>query len=262
MAPTWRARWWRRLSNSIIAQSSCLSFRATSTRSGRRPDHATSPTQAASLAHSRYLGWQARGRGPQAERQSTSAAAQTTCRTRRSPALARNAARSLGRAFTTARAYLAGCQGCHPSVKPSLIPYRSFLGAVRSSSPDRRGRLACRAQARTVGTSGPDGEGDQPARWSEGSGLVRSLPHAPARQPPGGAPRDNVCAAEFLQASSSATGRRSTELGTVVRRVEGGAASAQGPAPSRSAPNLARGIGMATRRRRDRLRRSSGAELD
>ena len=120
--------------------------------------------------------------------------------------------------------HLAGCPGCHPSVKPRLLPDRSFLGAVRSSSPDRRGRLACRAQARTVGTGGPDREGDQPARWPEGSGLVRSLPRAPAREPPGGAARDDVCAAEFLQASSSAAGRRSTELGTVVRWVEGAAA--------------------------------------
>lgn len=253
MARIRRARWWCRLSNSIIAQSSCLSFRATSRRSGRRPDDATSPTQAASLAHSRHLGWQARGRGPQAERESTSAAAPTACCARRSPAIARNAARPLGRAFTTAPGHLAGCPGCHPSVKPRLLPGRSFLRAVRSSSRDRRGRLACRAQAGTVGTGGPDREGDQPAGWPKGSGLVRSLPRARSREPTGGAARDDVCAAEFLQAPSSAGGRRSTELGTVVRRVEGAAASVERATPGRSAPNLAWGRGMATRRRWDHV---------
>jgi hypothetical protein len=247
---------------SIIAQSSCLSFRATSARSGRRPDDATSPTQAASLAHSRHLGWQARGRWPQAERQPTSAAAQTACCARRSPALARDAARSVGCAFTAAPGHLAGCPGCHPSVKPRLIPYRSFLGAVRSPSLDRRGRLARRAHAGTVGTGGPDREGDQPAGWPKGSGLVRSLPRARSREPTGGSARDDVCAAEFLQAPPSAAGRRSTELGAVVRWVEGAAAGTEGPTPGRFAPNLARGPGMATCRRRDRVRRSSRTQLD
>jgi hypothetical protein len=149
--------------NSIIAQSSGLSLPATSARSSRRllpTNNATSSTRSASVAYPRDLGWQACGRGTQAERRSTSAAAQTTRCTRHSPALARDPARYLGPPFTPPRGHLAGCQGCHPSVEPRVIPDRSFLGAARSSSLDRRGRLACRAQARTVGTGGPDCQGD------------------------------------------------------------------------------------------------------
>lgn len=90
------------------------------------PDDAASPTQAASPADPRDLGWQAGGRGTEAQRQSTNAAAQTTHNTRRSPALTRNVARPLGRTFTAAPGSLAGCPGCHPPVKPSLVPIIHF----------------------------------------------------------------------------------------------------------------------------------------
>ena len=253
-----------RLSNSIIAQSSCLSFRATSTRSGRRPDHATSPTQAASPAHPRDLGGKRAGAG-----RKPSGSRPAPPHRPRAPHDVRQPLHATLRALSACLHY--GAEAIWPAVRDAVrrsnrasVPGRSFLGAVRSSSPDRRGRLACRAQARTVGTGGPDREGESTGALA---GRVGSGPTATtcarSAAPREVAPRDDVCAAEFLQAPAGAAGRRSAQLGAVVRWVEGAAATRRRTRARSLLPRTwLRGRGMATCRRRIAFAEAPDAQLD
>jgi hypothetical protein len=221
-----------------------------------RLDDAAPRTQAARVAHPGDVGWSAGGRRTQAEWQATRAAAQATRSARRTGAAAYDAPHCLGGTLTEARGNLTGRSGCHPSIKPRFLPDRSLLGPIRSPSRHRRGRLSWRAPARTVGAGGPNSKGHQPSDRPTGPGLVGSLPRASPRQSARGSASDGVCAAELLQTSSGAAGRRSPQFGPMVPWVGRGAAGAKNCMPGRDATNVARGRGLATCGRPDRFQRS------
>lgn len=211
-------------------------------------------SQTARTASSGDMGWCAQGCRSQAKTRATGTTSPTTRGSRPDSARACHAAGARESSFSPLTIDL-GCPQRRPrSVEPRPLPGPPFLGAIRPRSSGRRSRFGEGAVARHMGVGRPNRQSHQPARATAGARLVGSLPRTRPRHSTRGAARAGIRAVELLQAPPGSRGRRSPELGAMVRWLGHAARCASRPAARRGASNLAGRNRMAAGRGGDLIR--------
>jgi hypothetical protein len=144
---------------------------------------------------------------------------------------------------------------------------RSLFGAERPRAPRRRGRRADRARARDARARGALREGGQPGGPTTRERVEQPVSCPCAPHADGGAAWARLRSPELQEAPAGAAGRRSAQLGSVVRRVatwhrrwRAERFPAARREPGRGSNDVARVPRLASRGRRHRARRATARQ--